>query len=259
MTLRRLLEGEGGPERHFPESWSQGRATFGGLVVGAAVAELRRQVAPERRLRVVQALFAGPVPPGDARVTSEILREGRSMTLAEARVWSNDSARVVVSAGFGLSRESALSGAREVMPDWSAPGQCPPMPYVQGLTPEFTRHCRMVFCEGQVPFSASTQSSHGGWTCIPDEAGDLDEALLVAMLDIWPCPVLQRSQWPHPASTVAWQITLHEVPRTPADGWYAYRSVEESTEDGYHAFRASMWDADGRLLATCHQQVAVFG
>ena len=60
-----------------PGSWSQGRATFGGLTAALMFERMEMLVTEGRAMRSLQVSFVGPVEPEvPARFEAEILREG---------------------------------------------------------------------------------------------------------------------------------------------------------------------------------------
>ena len=89
--------------------WAQGRATFGGLSAAAVLRVMRSRVEPERTCRSLLVSFAGPVAPGEADITTAVVRRGRSATFTEGRVLQAGEPRCLVLASFGGDRESAVT------------------------------------------------------------------------------------------------------------------------------------------------------
>ncbi len=52
--------------------------------------------------------FVGPVQQGRARLTAEILRQGKSVTSIEVRLWQDDAVQSILIASFGVARESSI-------------------------------------------------------------------------------------------------------------------------------------------------------
>src|SRR5690349_12069681 len=69
--------------------WAQGRAVFGGLVAGLMARALERLLPAERSLRSCVVDFVGPGAPGEATIEVNVLRAGRALTHAEARLIQN--------------------------------------------------------------------------------------------------------------------------------------------------------------------------
>ena len=70
------------------EDWSQGRGTFGGMVAALGNEAMRRLVPADRQLRGLETVFVAPAFPGTIRMQAEILRVGKAVTIACARLWS---------------------------------------------------------------------------------------------------------------------------------------------------------------------------
>lgn len=222
---------------------------------------MARGVPEDRPMRWMQCVFAAPVPAGDVQVEAETLREGRSATVRTARVLAEGVTRVTMTAGFGTSRASSLSHDPPSAPSYPEPGaeHCPLMPFIEGITPAFTQHTQMAFAEGGIPFTGTPGRAHGGWVRIPGAEGPRDAAMTVALLDVWPAPALQNLRGVAMASTMSWTIHLHPAVEAPANAWCAFRAETEACADGYHAFRAWLWDDSGRPVASAMQHVAIFG
>ncbi|WP_261373639.1 thioesterase family protein, partial [Siminovitchia fortis] len=56
---------------------------------------------PQKRLLSTSVTFVGPVQESRARITAEVLREGKSVTTVEVRLWQNDEVQSILLASFG--------------------------------------------------------------------------------------------------------------------------------------------------------------
>ena len=64
-----------------PEGWLQGRTIYGGLVAGMMMHKAVATIAdPQRRLLSCNVTFVGPVQLAPMRLSTEILRQGKSVT-----------------------------------------------------------------------------------------------------------------------------------------------------------------------------------
>ncbi len=73
-----------------PAGWLQGRTVFGGLVAGVLMQKACSYIQDSnKRLLSCSVIFVGPVQQGAARLTIEVLREGKSVTTLEARLWQD--------------------------------------------------------------------------------------------------------------------------------------------------------------------------
>ena len=110
MTFDELLRAaRGSEELTMPESWSQGRATFGGLTAALMFERMEKLVAEGRAMRSLQVSFVGPVEPEvPASFEAEILREGKAVSQVQGRIVQKGETRLVCLASFGGDRDSQV-------------------------------------------------------------------------------------------------------------------------------------------------------
>jgi acyl-CoA thioesterase len=103
MTFDELLRAaRGSEELTMPESWSQGRATFGGLTAALMFERMEKLVAEGRAMRSLQVSFVGPVEPEvPASFEAEILREGKAVSQVQGRIVQKGEPRLVCLATGG--------------------------------------------------------------------------------------------------------------------------------------------------------------
>lgn len=235
--------------------WGQGRAAFGGIVAAWGVAAMRPSVPAERALRSVLVNFVAPLAPGPFAVHAAVLRSGRAVTQAEARLVVDGQVAALVTAAFGADRPTRLAWPGPTAPPWAGRDERPDMPYVEGLTPAFTQHYRFRWHHGDFPYSGGESVGLGGWIR-PREPGPLDELRLLAQLDAWPAPFIGRAQGHVPMSTLSWMANVVGAPGV--EGWCSYDSHTVVSAAGYADFDAKLWGPDGQLLATSRQSVVEF-
>ncbi len=241
-----------------PPDWGQGRATYGGLV-GAVAARALESTAPDRPLRSMMVSFVGPVSPGPVELEIEPLRAGRSATHASVRVRQEGTIRAAVLGCLGQDRPSILSETGPRAPDMTPPDDLPSVPFMEGIMPAFVRHVHMRFAVGDPPYSGRRSEALGGYCRFRVPTRRVDAALMAALADIWPAPVIPWLDRPAPASSMTWNLEIVHLDETlPPDAWWTYRAVTEAAEHGYVHFRAELWDANGRLAAVSRQLAAVF-
>lgn len=263
MTFDQLLEaGRREGELVIPESWAQGRATFGGVVAGLVFDRMQRQVAQGRPMRSLQVSFVGPVVPGKPlTVTAELLREGKSASQTLGRITQGDEVCLVATASFGAGRESEVEvEGRYPAPDFMRPGDSRPIPQIPGVTPAFTQHIEARWAVGDVPFSGCSDRQMGGWMRFTETPDTVSDAHLVALVDAWPPAVLPMLRKPAPASTLSWSLDiLHPRPEIHPGDWLMYLATVDQAEAGYGHTQAQIWSQSGELLAMSRQTVTVFG
>lgn len=248
---------DGAFEGEVPAEWMQGRAAFGGLVAAAAMRALVDTVGPERPARSFSLSFVAPVGPGPATARPTVLRAGRALTHAEARVEQDGQLRAVVLAAFGEDRPSDLALPLPRVTPPPPPEASVDLPYIEGVTPRFVTHFQLRWAAGAPPFSGAPTAEFGGWCRHTTPAPGLPG--LIGLLDAWPAPVLPMLRRPAPASTARWTAHLVGDPNAaPADAWYWYTSRAISAGAGYASTLNHLYDATGALLAWSEQLVVIF-
>lgn len=245
-----------------PQSWGQGRAAFGGLVAALVLAAMRRQVPAGRPLRSLAVTFVGPLQPGvPAQVEAEVLREGRAVSQMLGRATQEGQVVALVQGSFGAPRDSVVRVEALPAPAMMGPEHSQEMPYIKGITPEFTQHLALRWAEGGMPFSNNPSRTMGGWVRLREELPQafLDEAHLLGLVDAWPPALLPHLRQPAPGSSLTWTIEFMQ-PLVALNGgdWCQYRAEIEHARDGYGHIAAGFWSAGGTLLAISRQTVTVF-
>jgi acyl-CoA thioesterase len=239
-----------------PADWAQGRTAFGGLAAALQVNAV--QTLPETAglpVRSVDAAFIAPVVPGPVRVRAQVLRQGRNLTHAAAELLGPDDeaplARVHVV--LGQLRDSQVVVAPPEPPVIPIE-DCIEMPYLPGITPDFTRNLDFRFASG-FPFTGGSEARITGWCRHRSDVRGV--ASIAALVDAWPGTVLPLLTAPAPASTVRWSLQFPGDEEPRGDDWYWYTSDTPSAVGGYSTMTAQLW-LDGRLLSWSEQLLAIF-
>jgi acyl-CoA thioesterase len=248
--------------------WLQGRTTFGGLIAVLGVQAMRDVAGAawpaEVGLRALQTTFVGPVGAGTVEVDVTLLREGKNVRQVQATVSQDGQLAAVLIGIFGTPRETSLP---PLVPQRPAPlrgaDALPALPFIPGVTPNFTQHIDFRWSEGALPFSGGEpwHSSihmrlHDGPPC---DLPHLQELLTVLLADAAPTPVLGRLKKMGPASSVSWALEVRPLPAAGASaGWWRVDKEALAAADGYVNERALLWAPDGSLAAYGYQVVAVY-
>lgn len=263
MTLQDMIdEATKGESLTIADGWTQGRATYGGLVAAVQLAAMRGRIdgtAPP--LRSLTTNFVAPVTPGEVTIESALLRQGSSVTQCEARVVQDGRVASLSFASFGAGRRSDIRVHPHTrMPELPDPFDLRPLGHKAGRDPEFLQHLELRLVDGDKPFSGSDRSSFTGWMRLREPGPTFGEEHLVALADAWPVPVLQRLREPAAASTVTWTLEVVGDMRhiAPTAQW-AYSARADTAADGYAHAEARIWRPHGSLTAISRQTVAVFG
>ena len=244
-----------------PDDWMQGRAGYGGLVGALALKAMRALVPAERKVRSLLIAFVAPVGPAPFSIHTRKLRAGRSVTTVAAEVVQANAVCCTAVGSFGGDRPSAIRFAPDARPEMAGPEAALELPYIEGLTPAFTRHFDYRWALGELPFSGGGGHELGGWIQFRENTDCLSEEWLVALADAWPTPVLSALTEPAAASTLTWELGFVHLDRDTCteNDWWAYRATVDSAERGYVHERGAVWDPEGRLAAYSRQTAAVFG
>ena len=245
-----------------PSGWLQGRTIFGGLIAGVLIQKAQSVVNAAQQLLSCYVTFVGPVQSGKARLTTEILRQGKSVTTLEVRLWQDDAVQSILVASFGLQRDSRIN-VRHLpsIPDYPMPEQLQKTTYIEGLMPQFLQQFELCWAEGSYPMAGSTQPDFGGWCRFAPnlhQNRELKLADLFGLMDVWPPGVLPLFKTPAPASSLTWHITYLSPVAYSLQDWFKYKVVTEYAEQGYATEYAYLWDCEDRLIAVFRQTVAIF-
>ncbi|WP_444919916.1 acyl-CoA thioesterase [Microbulbifer sp. CnH-101-G] len=247
-----------------PTGWSQGRATFGGLVAAMLYEKMATEVAEvarESSLRSLTLSFVGPVSAGALGVNAQVLRAGRSVTQAQGQLLQSESVMLAALGSFGNGRDSSVKAVPPAAPEFAEPEKCIALPYIEGVVPEFTQKYDYRIARGQMPFSGTSERQLGGWVRFKDGSENtVGISHLLALIDAWPPATLPMLKAPAPASSLTWTVEFMEpLPKRSASDWWQYLAEVEQAEDGYAVIQARLWDSGGRLVALSRQMVTIFG
>ncbi len=266
--LRALLserEHEGTVVRfHVSEDWQQGRTTFGGALAVLAVQAMRDVCGSDWPLRALQTNFVGPVGVGPCHVDVTLLRQGKNIRQVQARVTQIDAQGTehiggVLLGVFGTGRTSALPTLMPERPPVSkTPEESFKLPYVAGLTPQFTQQLDFRCAEGGLPFTGTDNWISRTHVRLNDNT-DIDAELQSVMLaDAGPTPALAQLKGFAPASSVSWALELRPVTVADTGGFWRMDKEALVAAEGYVNETTSLWTPCGQLAALGYQVVAVY-
>jgi len=250
---------DGGWQAVIGEDWSQGRATFGGMVAALCNEAMRRLVPADRALRGLETTFVGPALAGEVNIEAEILRVGKAVTIARAKLWSAEKIAATLTGIYGASRATTLAITPTV-----AAGVCPApdLPERSGAAmggPSFVKHFGYRWAEGVRPFAGSSLRTAKIYVRHQDPA-PVTESHVVALIDSIPSVVLQLMSSPAPSSSLTWtlQFLRHDY-SFPPEAWWRIDAEVDSAGDGYSCESCVLLDPSGAPAAVARQMVAVFG
>ncbi|MEM6649355.1 MAG: thioesterase family protein [Pseudomonadota bacterium] len=249
-------EGENQYAVTIPESWMQGRSTYGGLSSAIALEGAIRSFPHLPPLRSAQITFVGPVG-GGVVVKASLLREGKSVAYVNVDVMGEKGIGVHATFAFGAARASALNTQFIASPDLPGPEDLASF-FPDGLGPAFAQHFDARLAKGEMPFS-NHESGHDliFWTKFKEDLSPTATSLL-ALADM-PPPAI-TPMFPHfaPLSSMTWMINILTEELTTKDGWWLQRSVAEHAQNGYSSQDMMMWNHGLEPVMVSRQNVAIF-
>ncbi|MFL6577931.1 MAG: acyl-CoA thioesterase [Povalibacter sp.] len=240
------------------DDWSQGRATFGGLIAGVANEALRQRVPRERVLRSLQTTFVGPASAGTWQLNVRVLRVGKAVTVASCEVSESNQVAATIVAVYGGPRSSVLRV------DPPAPELVPTERYLAGEdfisdAPRFTSHFDMHWTKTQPAYSGQVQT-HTQTRIRHRNASQLSESHVVALVDCIPTPGLTALNAPAPASSLVWTLELLDHRFDFAgDAWWRLDTTIDAAADGYINQTGVLTNPEGRTAALSRQLFTIFG
>ncbi len=264
MTFYQLIQAvRSNPQAlEVPATWGQGRAGFGGLAVALVYAAMQAKVPAGRVVRSLAVSFVGPLAV-DVPVSFEVevLREGKAVSQVLGRAMQNGQVVTLVQGSFGAARVSAINVPAAAAPLMKPAAECQELPYIENVTPEFTRYLAMRWAVGGMPFSNNKSREMGGWVRLREHepVEQLNEVHLLALVDAWPPAVLSHLNAPAAGSSLTWTIEfMQPLADLSTLDWCMYHAQIEHARDGYGHIAAELWSPNGELLALSRQTVAVF-
>jgi acyl-CoA thioesterase len=205
---------------------------------------------------MISAHFLEPAPAGPAEIEVEILRRGKRVAAAEARMYEDGKLACLTTVIFSAARDQELDLAASPPPA-PPPSAVEPIPEeeLQSFPNTFQQlEMRPVF--GTPEEFGKREATSGGWLSLRGDEEPLDAARLCAICDLW---------WPalfglleQPVAVPTLQLTVHirsvePLAQAPVLARFQARSLLEGhVEEG-----SEIWSEDGRLLAESHQLALV--
>ena len=235
--------------------WDIGLVPNGGYVLSIALAGLRAAIGHPHPLTVT-AHYLGPFKSGAVDVEVDVVKEGRSLSTAAARLVQDGRVKLLVLATFGdLGAQEGPSLVAATPPELPEPDayvtrpEDRPSPFA--VPPAITR--RIEFRPSPSTADALIRDHKGealveGWMrfadgrrtdtdCLPLFCDALPPAVFAAMTTGW-VPTLE--------------LTVH-VRAVPEPGWIAARARSRMIVDGLLEEDCELWDGAGRLVAMSRQ------
>ncbi len=245
--------------------WLIGHALNGGVLLSVLGQAFRQRLGGLDQGHgdplAVTGYFVSAAEPGDVRVTTEVVREGRTMATGQASLLQPDGAGGWVERVRALATYGDLGNHADDVRTSATPPEMPPPERCVGtdLAPAdspwaqipFLGRVEVRFDPDTVGWALGAPSGRGvlqAWIRMAD-GREPDPLMLLLAVDALP-PVtfdLGLLGW---APTL--ELTAH-VRAVPAPGWLALRATSRNLAGGLVEEDVDVWDSAGRLVAQSRQ------
>ena len=256
----RLVENNESVE--IPKGWLQGRTIYGGLVAGLMMQKALITINdPLKVLLSVSVTFVGPVQESEVKLTAEVLRQGKSVTTIEVRLWQEGAVQSILVASFGAYRESSIFVENKPEAPYFSEPDIHKIAQHHPLAPQCFQQMDLIWEQGNYPCTSSKKPDFSGWMRFNPEKHENREMTvsdLMVAFDMWPPGVLPMYTTMAPASSLTWHLTYIHPLQSNIQDWFKYKVVTEYANQGYSTEYAHLWDVNNRLIAISRQTVTVF-
>jgi acyl-CoA thioesterase len=230
------------------------RGPNGGYLAALLLRALTQRVDDEARApRSLTVHYPAAPAAGPATITTEVVRAGRSLVTASARLEQGGKPMAVALAAFSPSWDG---------PEWadlvppSTPAAKDVLPRTdEGMTLPFLAHWDQRMAIGGLPGTEAAHAESGGWIRLA-EPEPIDAIVVAAMSDAWIPAVFTRLVDRNPVPTV--DLTFHfrttlPHPSTPPDSHVLVHFRNNTSAEGFWEEDGELWSPDGTLLAQSRQ------
>ncbi len=242
-------------QAHIPDSWLQGRTSYGGFstMLAYMLAKSAAQQEDLPPLKNAQISFIGPLS-GAVSGSAQLLRRGRNSAAIEAKIGCDAGHGISALFNFMRAMPSAISHNETAPPEGILPPET--APERKPKAPAFAQNFDWRFA---LPKDKQGAANFTYWVRAHDH-GALDPAAeLLLVADALPSAALALSSSAVPISSMNWMANiLSDQPYSP-DGWWLISNHAQYVQNGLCSQHMRVWNSDGALMADMLQSVAVFG
>lgn len=254
----RLSGGGPGFEIGLGDRWSGLPGVNGGFLLAVCTRALAR-VLPFPDPVVVSGYYLRPGSPGPARVTTEVIRAGKTTAFGQASLWRDGKEVLRATAAFtDLAQVAARSPGPEfaagAAPELPPPEQCAGLRQgpARGISIVDRFEYRAPVPPGWLRGRPSGDPRYEFWMRFRDRR-EPDLMSLPLFVDAAAPAVLELG-----AASTTVELTVHLRAR-PAPGWLACRTWTKYVTGGYHEEDFEVWDSAGTLVAQSRQLALLLG
>lgn len=235
-----------------PDSWRQGRTSYGGLSVAMAYQAALGAGEDLPPLRSAQVAFIGPVG-ASARVEASLLRRGKSSAFVEAKLISNDG--LAMTATFLFMAERASPVRLDAPHAQEAPKPEDAAAAMRGKNPAYRDY--LEYRHGATtPVKGKPELLR--WVRFKERTGldPVSELLLIG--DSLPPGVIPMFDVPPMASSALWSLHFPTADIDVRDGWWLVQALGTSAVGGISNQSMSVWNSAGQAMLTGSQTLSIF-
>lgn len=239
-----------------PETWMQGRTTYGGLSAALCLQAAQQQFDNLPPLRSAQISFIGPTS-GTVEIKVTELRQGKSVSFICAELLSDKQIATHAVFCFGAHRDSQLNSNFIETPQVPSYQELPANMFAgSAMAPKFTENFDARFAKGELPMSGAERGEFFIWA--KHNCANQRMAGLLGIADMLPPAVFPMFKQPAPLSSMTWIVNIVAENIATDDGWWLLNSAAEQVQNGYSSQEMKLWNSSGEIILTGKQSVAVF-
>ena len=236
-----------------PDSWLQGRTSYGGLSAALALHAAQQSDVDLPPLRSALVAFVGPLSGGVA-IRATRLRRGRNAAFVQADIESAAGLGLRATFVFMQAIESSIDHQTGKAPDFAVPGP-DDVTFMGNSVAPFTRHFELLDRRDATVGAAEWLR----WVRLNDRAGLDPMVELIAVADCLPPAALKLVDGRQaPVSSMTWQLNVLGPRPTTTDGWWLLRAASAYARGGSSSQAMRIWNTAGKPIAEQMQSVAIF-
>ena len=243
---------DGGWRGAIPDTWLQGRTSYGGLSAALALHVAQQSDEDLPPLRSALVAFIGPLS-GAITIRASRLRRGRNAAFIQADVESD--------AGLGLRATFVFMNAVESKVEYQV-GSAPDFPFPSPDDTTYKGENSNFFIQNfeLLDRRGATvgPTEWLRWVRLQEREGLDPMVELIAVADCLPPAALKLAGGPAPVSSMTWQLNVLGPQPQTSDGWWLLRASADYAKGGSSSQQMAIWNADGQPIAEQMQSVAIF-
>ena len=237
------------------DEWLQGRTLYGGASALVAYTAAVRALPDLPPLRSAQVAFVAPV--GDkVEPKVEVVRRGRNVAQVRCDLLVGGVVALTAFFLFGTEREANAKHPASKVEPWPGPPEDMDVA-MHGGGPAFIQN------NFELRRAQKTQGAGPPvvrrWIRLKDRKTLDPTSTLVLVGDTLPPGAMRAMERQGPISSINWSFNLLDPDAETRDGWWLAETASDHADGGYSSERLRLWNADGNLVMTGQQCVAIFG